>query len=222
MDAQREAIERALGYPFGTPTRSYLLRDGGAVELDPSAAAPGGRIPLLAYGSNASPDVLALKLGRDADPVPVVLAALAGFDAVYSAHVAVYGSVPATLHPSPGTAIPVFIAHVTADQLERIGATEPNYELETLGGIECRPEIGEPLTEAAAYLTRHGPLLVDGRPAALAAIEARGRALSALTQRQALDHVRSLLRPDLELETFILEWVAGRIPARPLDVPEAP
>ncbi len=208
MDPKREAIERALGYPFATPSGSYLLRDGEPLELDHDEPIEGERVGLLAYGSNAAPAVLAAKLGATTDPVPVVAAELAGFDAVYSAHIAAYGSVPATLHASPDTTIPVFVAHVTAGQLERLAATEPNYELEQLGALH-------------AFVSRHGPLLIDGRPAALAPIEARGRSLPALDQRAALEHVREIVRPDLDLESFVLEWVAGRIPAQGLNGPEA-
>jgi len=208
MDSRHEAIERALGYPFPAPARSYLLRDGEAQELDPSAVETAGRVALCAYGSNAAPDVLATKLGPDAEPVAVVRDELKDFDAVYSAHIAAYGSVPATLRHSPGTTIPVFIANVTAEQLERIALTEPNYELETIRGHPT-------------FVSRHGHLLMDGTPVALKRIEARGRTLPALGQREALDHVRSVMRPDLDLESFILEWVAGSIPARPLDGPEA-
>jgi hypothetical protein len=208
MDPKREAIERALGYPFEAPSGSYTLRDGKPGELDHEEPIEGERVGLLAYGSNAAPAVLAAKLGAGTDPVPVVAAELAGFDAVYSAHIAVYGSVPATLHPSPGTTIPVFVAHVTPEQLRRVALTEPNYELEELGALR-------------AFVSRHGPLLVGGRPAALARIEARGRSLPELDQREVLEHVRGIVRPDLDLESFVLEWVAGAIPARPLNGPEA-
>jgi hypothetical protein len=209
MDLDREAIERALAYPFETPSRSYLLRRGAAEELDHDEAIGGERTGVLAYGSNAAPSVLAAKLGPDAEPVPVILAELAGFDVVYSAHVASYGSVPATLHPSPGTRAPVFVAHLTAGQIERVADTEPNYELRAIG-------------ELRVFISRHGPLLIEGGPVALAEIDAPGRSLPALAQREAIEHARSVLRPDLELEEFVLEWVRGSIAPRPLNGAEAP
>jgi hypothetical protein len=208
MEANREAIERALGYPFATPSRSYLLRDGRPEELDLEDVVEGERIGLLAYGSNAAPEVLAAKLGEAAAPVPVVLAELAGFDVVYSAHVAAYGSVPATLHPSEATTAPVFVAHVTPEQLERIAVTEPNYELRQIGALRV-------------FISRHGPLDFDQGPSALSAVKSRGRTLPERSQREAIERARAILRPDLDLESFILEWVAGGIPTRPLNGPEA-
>jgi len=208
MDTDREAIERALGYPFATPSSSYLLRGGEALELDHDEEIGGERVGVLAYGSNAAPSVLAAKLGARAEPVPVILAELAGFDVVYSAHVASYGSVPATLHPSPGARAPIFVAHLTAEQLDRIVATEPNYELREIGALRV-------------FLSRHGPLLLEGGPVALAEVDAGGRTLPTLDQRGAIEHARSILRPDLDLDEFILGRVAGSIPPGPLDGTEA-
>ncbi|HEU5253535.1 MAG TPA: hypothetical protein VFU16_09455 [Solirubrobacterales bacterium] len=183
-------LERALGYPYATPERSYLYRDGEAHELpgDPDLA---GRTPLLAYGANAAPEALARKLAPlPGVEMPVERAELEGFDVVYSAHVSPYGAVPATLHESPGTTAPGFVIHPTAEQRQLLTASEPNYDLVEVGGV-------------AAYRSKHGCLEIDGSPIALAAIRSSGRTLPELDEPAVLDRVRAHLEPNLSLEEFI-------------------
>lgn len=189
--AQREAISRrALTYPYATPERSYLYREGRAEKL-PEDFDLAGRRPLISYGANAAPEALALKLAPlPGEPLPVVRAELHGFDVVYSAHVSPYGAVPATLLESPGTVAPVFVIHPTADQHALLTATELNYDLVQIG-------------EAEAYLSKHGCLELDGSPIALAAVRSEGRTLPELDQPAVLERVRVLLEPELELEQFI-------------------
>jgi hypothetical protein len=221
MESRREVVERALGYPFAVPDRSFSIVDGAEAPLSALGVSGAERTPLIAYGSNASPAVLARKLAGDPDPVAVVRASLSGFDVVYSAHIAAYGSIPATLRRSLGTEAPVFVAFPTPAQLDLISETEGNYGLELLGGVECRLESGEALTEASAYLSRHGCLEVRGTAAALAAVRSKGRAFAELSQRRALEHARDLLRPGHGLEDFIVACVAGEVPHRGA-LPQAP
>lgn len=208
MEQPQDLVARALGYPYAVPSHSFLLgRDGpGDVrELDPARSDGAGRTPLLAYGSNAAPDVLDRKLGESArrDPVPAVRAALHGFDVVYSAHVSRYGSIPAALRRSPGTEAAVFVLHLTEEQLELISATEPNYELSVLEEVTLALAGGETLTRIAAYMSRHGCLTIDGSEIALAAVEARGRRFPAMTQAEVLEHVRATIAPEQTLEQFV-------------------
>ena len=189
--AQREAIlRRALTYPYATPERSYLYREGWAEEL-PEDFDLAGRTPLISYGANAAPEALAMKLAAlPGEPLPVVRSQLHGFDVVYSAHISPYGSVPATLVESPGTVAPVFVIHPTADQHALLTATELNYDLAAIG-------------DAQAYRSKHGCLELDGSPVALTAVRSAGRTLPELDQPAVLERVRALLEPELELEEFI-------------------
>lgn len=177
---------RALDYPFAIPDRSFVhhrgeVREPGEVEVDRS-----DRVALLAYGSNAAPEVLDRKLAADPDPVLMMRATLLGYDVVYSNHLSAYGAVPATLHGSPGTEATVFVAYLSAAQLELIALTEPNYDLTRLEDIRCELEDGGRLSEIDAYVSRHGCLLdSDGSPVALAAIPARARRLPVRSQAQA-------------------------------------
>jgi hypothetical protein len=188
---QREAIlRRALTYPYATPERSYLYREGRAEEL-PEAFDLSGRTPLLSYGANAAPEALALKLAAlPGEPLPVVRSQLHDFDVVYSAHVSPYGAVPATLLERPGAVAPVFVLHPTAEQHALLTATELNYDLVQIGGAE-------------AYRSKHGCLELDGSPVALAAIRTQGRTLPKLDEPEVLERVRTRLAPELSLEEFI-------------------
>jgi hypothetical protein len=189
--AERDAIlRRALTYPYATPDRSYLYRDGGVEEL-PEDFDLSDRTPLISYGANAAPEALAIKLGSLPEvPLPVVRSQLHDFDVVYSAHVSPYGAVPATLLESPGTVAPVFVVHPTREQHALLTATELNYDLVRIGN-------------AQAYRSKHGCLELDGSAVALAAIRSRGRTLPELDEPAVLEHVRSHLQPELELEEFI-------------------
>lgn len=200
-----EILKRALEYPYAIPHRSFLQVGGRTLELPAEGVDLSGRTPLLAYGSNAAPAVLARKLAALPElPLPLLAAELADFDAVYSAHVSAYGSVPATLLPSPATLVPAFVAYPTEEQLRLISATEPNYELTRLAGISCRLRDGGAVTELAAYVSRHGCLSIDGAEVALAEIPARERRLPEMSQPEVLEHVRRRVSPESTLEQFVL------------------
>jgi hypothetical protein len=206
---ERDAIlRRALTYPYATPDRSYLYRDGGAEEL-PEGFGLTGRTPLISYGANAAPEALAIKLASlPEEPLPVVRSQLDDFDVVYSAHVSPYGAVPATLLESPGTVAPVFVIHPTAAQHALLTATELNYDLVRIG-------------DAQAYRSKHGCLELDGSPVALAAICSHGRTLPELDEPAVLERVRALLAPGLQLEEFVHKCIK-RGGIKPLRIGAAP
>ena len=96
------------------------------------------RTPVLCYGSNASKHVLARKFADVDDEVviPVVAGILSDFDAVFSAHISSYGSIPATLQYSPGTKLRVFILPMTDSQLDTMHVTEGPYNFGKLDQLE--------------------------------------------------------------------------------------
>jgi hypothetical protein len=184
-------LRRALAYPYATPDRSYLYRDGRALELPAGGPDLDGRTPLLSYGANSAPEALARKLAPlPGVEMPVLQAELEGWDVVYSAHVSPYGAVPATLIESPGTTAPAFVIHPTPEQRTLLTASEPNYDLAEVEGV-------------AAYRSKHGPLSIDGSPVALAAVRATGRAFPELDEPAVLDRVRAQVEPNLTLEEFV-------------------
>lgn len=202
-------LKRALAYPYATPDRSYLYLDGEARELPGAGTDLSTRTPLLSYGANAAPDALARKLAPlPGVEMPVLRAELEGFDIAYSAHVSPYGAVPATLLESPGTTAPVFVIHPTEEQRALLTASEPNYDLVELNGMEV-------------FRSKHGPLVIGDSPVALAAIRSVGRTLPDLDEPAVLEHVRAHLAPESSLEEFVRDCVAcgGRAsfpPLRPL------
>ncbi|MBA3865247.1 MAG: hypothetical protein H0X42_02685 [Solirubrobacterales bacterium] len=199
-----EILARAVAYPYAAPLRSFAQLGGEALELPSEGPDLGGRRPLLAYGANASVPVLARKLATlPGVPLPVLRAELDDFDVVYSAHISPYGAVPSTLQRSPGTTAPVFVAYPTAEQLRLLSATEPNYELHDLTGLALRLDGGGELAGVAAYVSRHGCLLIDGSEVALVAIEAVERRFPSLGEVEVLERVRHILAPELDLERFV-------------------
>lgn len=204
MSERSSVVERAMGYPYTAPWRPFVqlghrTLDPADFELDLE-----DRVAMLAYGSNAAPEVLARKLALSDQPVLVVPGWLDDFDVVYSAHISPYGAIPATLQRSRGTKVRVHVVYMTGAQVGLVTATEPNYESAALEKAICRLDSGETVTDPSAYLSRHGCLLAEGGEVALAAIQASGRIFDSLTEPQVLEHVRASLSPLDNLETFVL------------------
>jgi hypothetical protein len=193
-----------MRYPYAVPARAFVQRGHQTLSPDDVEIDLGERATLLAYGSNGSPEVLGRKLALSADPVLVEPAWLHDFDVVYSAHISPYGAVPATLQRSPGTAVRVTVLHLTPEQLRLVSATEPNYEATILAGARCELAGGEAKTELAAYLSRHGCLLVDGAEVALIAVPARERRFAEMSEPQVLEHLRLQLCPEESIDAFVL------------------
>lgn len=203
-------VRRALAYPYDPPAGSFVQVGDRTLPVPPREVELGRRRALLAYGANASPEALTRKLAHlPPEPIAVLRVALRGWDIVYSAHVTRYGAVPAAVVASPGTVANVHLVFPSDAQLEAIAATEgENYRLEQLADFSATYEIGgEGPREIDAFVSVHGPLLVDGAPVALAAIPARDRVFPELTTPAMIDRVRAALAPDLTLRDFVLHHV---------------
>ena len=163
-------------------------------------------MPVLAAGSNQSHEQLARKYSvlTGHVEIPIQRAELADFDAVYAAHLAGYGSVPSTFHPSPGTAVTTYVLWLDDAQLNRMHETERNYTYDQLGNIRVEPDDGSAAIETAyIYSARVGCVNVGGAPIALAEIPARNRTLRAMTQPDILAYIRDRLEPGTDLDDFI-------------------
>lgn len=205
-----ELFAHALGYPWPRPETSYLLDDGVVHELDgldERAAgelvdgAAAGRYPLLAFGSNGAPERLALKfahLAPEQRRILVIAGELHDFDVGVSALPAVYGAMPATIVPSPGTAVRACVLWATAEQVTALTWTELSYALGRLDPIRFDPDVpsAPAVASVLAYASRWGAHRVAGDVVALAGVPARGRRAPALTQEELLDGVaREALAP---------------------------
>ena len=165
-----DPVAHALSYPFDPPTESYLFSHGRAQAIV-GALDLAGRLPVIAAGSNASPTRLAQKFGSAGDTViPVETATLPDHVAAYSAHVARYGSIPATMHPEPGAAAAIHLTWLDAEQCERMHESESiglNYGFYRLSGLTLKTAAGRTLDHAYASITLRGALHVAGRPTSL-------------------------------------------------------
>jgi hypothetical protein len=199
-------LERALGYPWERPARSYLMR-GTEVQLLEDLDEPErektirafarDRHPLLAFGSNAAPATLRIKFGHFPDEpdrtVLVVTGMLHDLDVGAAASPSVYGAVPAALFSSPGTAVRAAVLWVTPAQATQLTWSELTYRLGRLD--QARFEVDEAhveVDEVFGYVNRFGALHLDGAPVALAAIPATNRRARALTQEEVLGEVARL------------------------------
>ncbi|MGE5539857.1 MAG: hypothetical protein ACM30I_14660 [Gemmatimonas sp.] len=211
-------MRRATEYPYAAPSHSYLYDasvPSGWQPLPPDPNLLKGRTPVLAVGSNRAPERLAQKF-RALFPearIPVTRAHLDGFDSVYCAHVTSYGSVPATLHPSPGTRVILHVTWLADDELACMHETEQpgvNYHFARLRGISLElDDSAVPLESAYAYLSVHGAALDEGAPVALAAVDARGRRFKARDQRTMLALLHARVASELHFDDFIRAMVGG-------------
>ena len=214
------AVALALGYPWARPPGSYLL-SGEAVELLASLEPgdrdhliarltnPGnGRLPVLSIGSNAAPEMLARKFahfgGEEDRAVLALTGRLHDFDVGVAAWVTMYGSMPATLFPSPGTAVGATLLWVTPAQFTQLAWSEITYRL---GRLRTRFDVDESsagFDEVLVFVSRFGAFCPGGDPAALATIPASKRTAPALTEQQLLDRAAVLaLGPDARAETLV-------------------
>ncbi len=228
------AVERALGYPWKRPAHSYLLSGGALTAIDAidhrrreavldrfvAGRGRSGRVPLLAIGSNGAPGALWSKLAHFPDPedrdVLVITGHLHDFDVGASAHVAAYGALPATLFPSPGTAVRTAILWLTERQFTQLVWTELSY---ALGRLDTRFAADEPefdVGDVVAFVSRFGTFAPDGAPLALAAVPARRRTADALSQHELIGRAAELVYgPGTEPERLIraiLEEYAEIVP----------
>ena len=205
-----DPLVREKTYPFPIPSKSFIFADGQSLKIGPGDRSPdlSNRTPVLAVGSNQSPEQLARKFpGADWAPIPVIRVRLRDFDSVYSAHITSYGAIPATLQVSPGVEVALFITWLDASQLVRMHETElssANYRFGKLNTINLEVEIGPPLGGVYVYTSTHGTLCDTNGPIPVAEVDARGRHRLGLNQIAIQRYVRDLLTLKMELDTFIV------------------
>jgi hypothetical protein len=204
-DALARLLARARGYPYDIPQRSYVYRDAGAAPFE--RALTRGRTPVLAIGSNQSPERLVQKFGHDAGHViPVQRAGLEHFDVVYSAHVASYGAIPAMLQVSPGARVGVAVTWLDDHQLEIMHESEmaaANYGFAVLEDVRVHLDDGRVEERAFAYVSSRGHLAHGGEPVALTAIACERRRYRALSGAEMLERVRQQIAPALDADAFV-------------------
>jgi hypothetical protein len=196
-------FERAIAYPWERPVESFFMQDGAVQLLGPGddlAELPLGdaeRYPLITFGSNGAPGVLGSKLAvlePDERDVLALTGELAGFDVVASAHVAIYGAMPATIVPSAETRTRAGLLLVTAEQFTALTRTEFNYAVARIDQTPFSADLDWPEPEAVfAYVSRNGAFTIDGEHVGLKAVPARNRDCHELEQEHVLDAAAELI-----------------------------
>ena len=207
---RRAVLERARGYPYPYPQHSYVYHDGAVHGFD--AERTRGRTPVLAFGSNQSPERLTQKFGHQADHlIPVQRARLHDFDVVYSAHISSYGAVPAMLQVSDGACVELAVTWLDDRQLEIMHQSEisaANYFYAALDDVTLETDCETLHRTAFAYVGTRGHLEHDeGGAVALSAVTCHGRRYRAMDTAGALELVRRRHAPDRDGDEFVLELV---------------
>ena len=169
------------------------------------------RVPVLAYGSNASPMQLARKFHRFARHesvaqrvIPVLRGQLVDFDVVYAAYISSYGSVTASLTRSPETVCQVFVTFLTREQLEWMHSTEGGYSFCRLEGNLELDDGGVVLPWLYNYHASHHNLTLDGcLPVALKEVTALNRKFPERTQLETQETVQLHLQDNRDLEAYV-------------------
>lgn len=202
-------LARARMYPYPFPKGSFLYRKEGPAAFQ--IAQTKGRTPVLAFGSNQSPEQLARKFGDDArHEIPVQRARLHDFDVVYSAHITSYGAVPAMLQHVPGAVVDLAVTWLDDTQLDIMHQSETraaNYIFAAFDDVRLEFPESHTETTAFAYVGQHGQLTRGGLGLALADIQCGNRIHEAVTTAQALELIRERLAGEMEAEEFVLALI---------------
>ncbi|MCR9175104.1 MAG: hypothetical protein NXI19_03770 [Alphaproteobacteria bacterium] len=215
-ETDEDPLTRALGYPYPTHPEDYLFT-GAQAEPLPADFSFAGLTPVIAVGSNRSPRQLERKFAPRymSGPVriPVTRIKARGVDVVFAAHLAGYGSAPATLARSPGAVTELWVNWLDGPALDRMDATEGlgvHYDRVSLPLEVASVDPARPAPETMLlYAARCGLLTRDGSPVAVAEIPSEGRSFPVMSQIEMLRHLHSLHRRD-EAHGFE-DWLLGII-----------
>ena len=208
MSDRSAILSRARDYPYALPDRSYLWmgerEDPMHIEpFDPSMTE--GRTPVLAVGSNQSPQQLARKYGVGSDhAIPVQRGTVRDFDVVYAAHISSYGAVPSMLQHAPGVDVTLFVTWLDEEQLDHMHTTEGNYHFAEIENIHIDFDEGTTRESIYLYVARLGHFVHEGDPVSLAAVPARGRTNGARTTADMLRLVHDRLDHAGDHDEFVI------------------
>jgi hypothetical protein len=151
--------------------------------------------PVIGYGSNPSPEQLSRKFAwerfRSDAVIPVMKGEIADYDVVWTPLFVGYGGMPATIAPSPGTEVDVWITWLGPAETARMNDSEGAGSLYAdvlLAGAKYRFDGPQP-NGVRLYVSCSGALTIDGETLAVAAVPARGRHFRAVNEAEALEAV---------------------------------
>ncbi|MEH6494778.1 MAG: hypothetical protein V7740_03460 [Pseudomonas marincola] len=203
----------ALGYPYQRPDYSFIIRGETVTELIAPVDTT-NLTPVIACGSNGAPSQLARKFPNSDEPIIATAIELDDFLCCYSAHIAGYGAIPATLVPYSGVTTSCHMTWLTQNQLEKMHESEAlgvNYKFSKLENISIRSKRHAPLDSAFAYISLHGHLVDNGTPIALADIPLQANGNFPRQNQQTLQElaIKKLSLP-LSVEEFVLENIKNK------------
>ena len=204
-------ILRALDYPYPYPAYDFVLDNGSVTPLQDRKSLE-GRIPVLAIGSNRSPEQLLRKFG-DQNFLPVTCVKLFDYDVVYAAHITSYGSTPAVLAQSPGTIVDIAITWLTKVQLKRMHETEAigiNYDYGVSNSLKIIADYGYQNQNIGCYLGRRGCLNIMGNIIALKEIRATKRVFGAFSQSEILKEIWLHEQKEIQFEAWLKNLIQNK------------
>ena len=204
-------ILRALEYPYSYPAYDFVLNNGSATPLQDRRSLK-DRIPVLAIGSNRSPEQLLRKFG-DQEFLPVTCVKLCDYDVVYAAHITSYGSTPAVLAQSPGTIVDIAITWLTKVQLKRMHETEAigiNYDYGVSNSLKINADYDYQNQNIGCYLGRRGCLNIMGNIIALKEITATKRVFSAFSQLEVLKKIWLQEQEEIQFEVWLKRLIQNK------------
>lgn len=205
-----QIYERAINYPYPRESSSFIFHNGLVKPLPPNFQPSPDLTPVLAIGSNASPQQLRRKFQYPVT-IPVLQVTVHNADVVYGARLAPYGSVAASIIASPSTQVSSFVTFLDQRTLKRMNETEYGYALckvdTTKAPIVWHDDV-HITDDVLCYVVAEGALKLDRQPIAIKAIPARNRRFPELSQTHVLQRVASIVdyRPT-SLTQFILDIV---------------
>lgn len=225
-------VESALEYPGLRPEGSFLT-DGVQVEVLPDTynefvetaddyllahdlPTIAQRIPVLAYGANASPSYLRDKITKygstpDLLTVPHITAMLPNALAVWHGKPGQTGSIFAELYNGPeaeNASLTAHVAFMTREQLAIIHASEGV----TYSAAELPVKMGNGKDDAErpvlAYVAlKSKVLLQDGHPVLVGDLKHNNTSLPALTAPQAVEYILNRVAKQSKVPSNVQEYV---------------
>ncbi len=161
------------------------------------------RIPVIAIGSNSSPDVMLKKFEGIGGDFAILQASIEDHAVVHGAFLGAAGTIPATLLPDQGSTAHITVAFLTKAQVEKLITTEPNYDAVALAsevqtrGIKSESGGNGPAVPPGSlvYVSPWGALTKDGKtPLILSSIPST-TPHETVSSNQAMDMIVSIVDP---------------------------
>lgn len=156
--------------------------------------------PAIGYGSNPAPSQLRRKYARQSvggnAVIPVMKGRISDYDVVWTPVFVDYGSMPATLTPSPGTQADIWITWLPKDLVEPMSDSEHVAE-----GLYAFAELtdadyafdGPDPKPLKVYISCFGALTVGGETLAVASVPALQRRFRPADSSEALEAIMPII-----------------------------